>query len=223
MKVKLFSLQFRGKFYKKALILNIMDQNEYLARTLRLKSLIEADSTLLERAAKAFAAVYGDRINSYAPVALPTGLIELGSGSHHIVIGLGRTIVDPSNGKEIPLAVKLRRENPYGITSPFHLELEEQVGAYHAAFEEGRNPPYFVMIVNTEGLFYGRSRNLAGILTEDVSNGKAYQLFETPNSEFCDRILPGGLSERIFLDPGYGLRSYDGEKYSVPSARIDLR
>jgi hypothetical protein len=194
---------------------------EYFARTLRLKPVIEADSDLIGRVAEAFEATYDNRMSPYVPVIVPDGLVDLGSGKDHVVIGLGRTIIDPADGTEIPLAIKLRLRRPYEGDNDF--DLEEQVGAYNAAFESGSNPPYFVGVVTAEASYDGRPRKrLAGILTEDVSRGKTLRLIERPDDDFCERVLPDGSTERIFLDPGFGAYSSDGEKYLTPEARIDI-
>ena len=199
-----------------------MEDSEYLARTLRLKPIIEADHIVLQRAAEAFAAVYDNRMADYGSIILPPELVELGSGKDHVVIGLGRSIVDPSGNRLVHLAIKLKLRDPYGEFGLFDVGLEELVGAYHAAFERRKNPPYFVSVVTSEASYLGRQRRLAGIIIEDVSNGKTLRLIERPDYDDCKRILPDGSSETIYLDPGYGAKSWDGDRYLTPEARIDL-
>ena len=194
---------------------------EYYHRTLRLKPLIETDTDLLARIAKSFQAVYDNRMSPYGPIHIPQGLLQLGHGTNYSVVGLGKSITDPLTQRIIPLALKLKMRRPYGEVG--YDELEEKLGAYEYAFKIENNPPYFVGVVTANASYDGRpKKRLAGILTEDISNGKTLQLIEPLDDEYCTRILPNGTTEKIFIDPNFFDYSVGGEKYTLDRARIDF-
>ena len=194
---------------------------EYYHRTLRLKPIIETDADLLARIAKSFQAVYDNRMSSYGPIYVPQGLLQLGQGKNHCVVGLEKSITDPATQRIIPLALKLKLRHPYGEVG--YDELEEPLGAYEYAFKNENNPPYFMGVVTANASYDGQpKKRVAGILTEDISNGKTLRLIEHPDGEYCTRILPNGTTEKIFIDPNYGTYSVGGEKYTLDLARIDL-
>jgi hypothetical protein len=199
-----------------------MDRGEeYFARTLRLRPIIEADAEIMGRIAGAFRAVYDDRLSGAGPLLLSDGLIDLGSGTIHNVIGLGKVVTDPETGTYIHLAVRLNHRFPY---SARHTRgIFEQVGMYNYAFEIGQNPPYFVGVVTAEATNFGRKSRKAGILMEDVSKGKTLQLRGRPYEEVAERVLDDRSIEGIFLDPGGSSFSKNGELYLRDEARIDLQ
>lgn len=187
--------------------------NEYYNRLVRLKPVIEADREVLRRIEDAFGFGYnfGDPSRD---------LLDLGSGSIHDVIGLGKTVTDPGTGYEVHLAIKLNKRLPYSARRT--RAIAEQAGMYDFAFQKGLNPPYFVGIVTTEANVAGRVRRFAGIITEDISKGKTLKLIEEPDDEFCIRVLADGSKERIFLDPAFGAGSSNGRLYTNDEARIDI-
>ena len=196
------------------------EENAYHSRIVRLKPIIDADSGIKNRISSAFSAVYDDRFVTNGKLLLSNGLISLGSGTNHDVIGLGKVVTDPHTEAEIHLAIKLNHRRGYSarLTS----EIEQQLGAYDYAFESGLNPPYFVGVVTAEGNNCGFMSRIAGVLTEDISKGKTLKLKERPDEEFCERVLSDGTVEKIFLDPRFGAFSSNGELYLRDEARIDI-
>lgn len=165
--------------------------------------------------------MYDNRLSLEGPVQIPPELIQLGRGKEHLVIGLRNTVTDFYNNREIPLAIRMGLQRPYEVDEG---DIEEQIGAYHAAFEDGKNPPYFVMVVTAEVSYEGKhNKRLAAILTEDVSREKTARLIATLDENSCDRVLSDGATERIFLDPTFPFRSSEGEKYLSLEARIDIQ
>ena len=65
---------------------------------------------------------------------------------------------------------------------------------------------------------------IAGILTEDISEGKKYQIVDFVDENYSERIVQG-VRERFFIDPLFpnDLQRADlGRKYLTDEARIDL-
>ena len=147
----------------------------------------------------------------------------LGSGQVHAVIGLGRSIVAPLNGREVPLAVSFNRRFAYTPRDRGQA-LENRIGAFNYRFERGDTVPYFLSVVSATASDEGYPpRRLAGILTEDVSNGKKNRLEELPDNSYCVRVLPDGLRERIYFDPAFGAMNSGGKLWLEERARIDLK
>ncbi len=199
-------------------------EDAYFERWSRIKPLIEADEELREKIKAAFSAVYS-RGSDYGPINVPPELQVLGQGKDHAVIGLNKVITDPETKREIHLALKMRQRGGIGYSMGEYQQkkLSQQLGAYNSAFTRKENPPYVVGVVtfNTP-VNGGNEGEVAGILTEDVSEGKTKELREFPSEESCERRNVDGSWEKIFIDPSDFAYSIGGEKYLAPEARIDL-
>ncbi len=198
-------------------------EEAYFERWSRIKPLIESDEELQERIKAAFSAVYS-RGSSYAPIIVPPQLQLLGVGKDHAVIGLNKVITDPETGKEIHLTLKMRQRGIHYSTEKYQgRKLEQQLGAYVSAFTRRMNPLYVVGVVTLNTPVYGGEKEeVAGILTEDVSERKTRELREFPGEESCERQKSDGSWEKIFIDPSDFAYSSGGEKYLAAEARIDL-
>ncbi len=198
-------------------------EDAYFQRWLRIKPIIEADTKLQEKIRAAFSAVYSHG-SDYGPINVPPGLQELGQGRNHAVIGLNKVITDPETNREIHLALKMRRGGIVYSTERYQeRRLIQQVGAYADAFTRRENPPYFVGVVTVNIPIHGEEiEEVAGILTEDISERKTRELREFPDEESCERQNADGSWEKIFIDPDDYVYSIGGEKYLLPEARIDL-
>ncbi len=198
-------------------------EEAYFERWSRIKPLIESDEELQERIRAAFSAVYS-RKSEYGQIDVSPELQLLGQGKDHAVIGLKKVITDPETGREIHLALKMRQRGiTYSTEGYQQRKLVQQLGAYNHAFTRKENPPYFVGVVTINHPIYGgNEEEVAGILTEDVSEGKTRELREFPDKESCERQNVDGSWEKIFIDPSDFAYSIGGEKYLLPEARIDL-
>jgi|SRR3989338_523545 len=198
--------------------------NEYYARTLRLKPLIEQDVDLLQRIKLAFETVYDNAQSLYGPVYVSEPLQFLGAGQIHAVIGLGKSIIDPINKQEIPLAISLcRRGLGYDFEARSEM-LQQRIDAFDYMFAQEGNVPYFLTVVTANASIHRKTpRRIAGIVTEDITNGKRNTLEECFGSSYCIRIFPDGTRERIYLDPEWDDLAHDGKMWLEERARIDLK
>ncbi len=200
--------------------------NVYYERTLRLKPIVEQDTDLLQRIKLAFEATYdpkngiycfADRKNVSSRLSAP--LYHLGTGNEHVVIGLDRVVTDPQTGYDVHLALRLNHLEPDNILVSLPLQLH----AFEKAFEYGKNPPYFVGgAACSVQMYTGAIKEVAGMLTEDLSQKGKYRIHTYPDEEICRRVSPDGTAERFFLDPDLSFDFNRGEKYCSPEALIRL-
>lgn len=105
--------------------------------------------------------------------------------------------------------------------------MKREITAFDNAFYNGRKPPYFVGIVTAQVQILKESKKVAGIVTQDLTNGKRLELIVPPNSEECFLLLKPGEEETRFMDPFHTteMQRIDFERakpYVMPDARIDL-
>ncbi len=193
--------------------------SEYQERTHRLTEIISKDPELTEHLRQAFVGAYEEQ-----SVPAHSGIISdcklIGAGRHHIIIGVERTLIDPTNNREISLALRLRHDgNPYIKGRVLERYFLEEIGSFDRAFEQELNPPYFVAAVQAEVEIKGRRKTLLGILLEDVSFSGKYEINSVPkaddnlNGHFFIRKNPNGTIERFFLDPNDFARAAQGKPY----------
>src|SRR3989344_2317073 len=166
-------------------------REEYLDRTRRLKPLIEADSSIIDR--------IRDVIRDTIELGLGrpvSGANYLGNGSSNAAYWVG-TVTDPSNGRTLDLALKVGRRNQYSIDDPDNLA--DELGPFVREYVAENNPPYFVAAVDLRGFQNGLSQE-AAILTEDVSCRKTRPIIPTGDGSHFMRTNPDGSVEKFFLD-----------------------
>ena len=205
---------------------------EYHGRILRLKPIIEADEGLMQRIAQTFDILYNQppphRIAGGRK--LPEGIDELGRGKRHEVFSVGK-VVDPLQGREVYLAVRLCHRVPY--QTQLGKFLAEQMGAFEDAFTNGKiSSPYVVGVITSPLTLINKllsGSRVAGMLLEDITEGKKYSLFEERyDHEHVFRSNGSGKEGPFLIDPEYDNRDTErfmefGKKYLSDEARIDLK
>lgn len=181
--------------------------DEYYARSVALKSILQADEGLLRKIGASFDALIKYRM-------LPKDMLHLGSGSVHTVAGVG-SIQNPLTDSETFLALKMSLPH-------YHNEetLAEQIISYENAFVREKNPPFFISAIKVDtldGMKYG-------MLMEDVSQGKKLKLLTGYDSSHCLVVLPNGEKVPRFIDP-FNPDIYRGKeamRYFSDEARIEV-
>ena len=186
--------------------MNIDNNNlTYYQRTLQIKPIIESDKKILTTIENSIHKIYSQKIVSKKSM--------LGQGTAHTVCTIGKIGI-PHN-QELYLALRQRYE--YHITSQYPLAYE--LGAFEAAFFEGRNPPYFVCAIRTKI----KEQDIYAMITEDLSLGKKADTIEGPNHETC-WVRTENNRELRFIDPEDYTEENQilGEKYIQEESIIDL-
>lgn len=160
----------------------------YYGRIVRLKPIIESSSEIMDNILSVFSHLYfGGNLNN--------NVNEIGRGQIHILHNVGK-IEDSINKRKVHIATRMFREEPYTMEEPV---FKENLHKFEDAFNGNKNPPYFCGIVTFEDL-------LAGMILEDVSENKKFELKGEPNKMYFTRT---GDYKRFFLDPV--VVGYDGE------------
>lgn len=205
---------------------------EYYQRTLNMGDFVASDLDLVQKLDAAFRVSCDSRYNSQIldradqPI-LPNGVIKLGQGKSHIVLGFG-SVRNPSLEKKLYLGLKVAPEFPYPELSPGKfLGIGSLVKEFENAYVRGDHTPYFICVAT----WYNEDTNekYSGLLMEDVSHGKKAMLNEIPNASgegacYFERIY-GDTKDRIFLDPTENpdhLECSVSTKYFKDCARLDV-
>ncbi len=181
------------------------DNPTYYQRTIEIKPIIESNREILTTIEYNIQKIYSQKIVSKKSI--------LGQGTMHTVCAIGK--IDISKDQELYLA--LRQRYKYHLTNQYPLAYE--LGAFEAAYLQGRNPPYFVCAIRTKI----KEQDVYAMITEDLSLGKKVDIIDGPNHETC-WVRTENYRELRFIDPEDYTEENQilGEKYIQEQSIIDL-
>ncbi len=171
---------------------------EYLERTLAVRTVVHADLNLQERIYR----LLNFEVSRESDEC-PKNVDLLGSGLQNRVYGVGNIYI---NDKELFLAVRIPK-SPILCISPnldgsMHDDwpMWEDLESYVGGFVQGDKGPYFVAVLSVP-IPSWRNRNMAVILTEDMSRGGRTPLKTIMGDNvFMHRIETDGSKTRVLVD-----------------------
>jgi len=190
-------------------------EGEYFQRMLRLRGPILSNPDIFRNVRSVFRCHSEGSLRSER--ALRDGILFLGGGDSHAVYNVG-IVQDPLDGRDVHVAMRTNNTYPYDSRS-YHSRgnVAAQIEAYDFVFKNKKEwkVPYFCGAVAWN--------NHLGILTEDISERKRWQL-EEAGYEHIKRKGPHGTEELFFIDPIVRGSDYwfGNSKYLEEGAVIDF-
>ncbi len=194
-----------------------MREDDYFQRWMHAREQLAEHFIFRERVLSAYRTVYENS-------TLDTTLLHLGQGSHHHVLSLGLSV--SVEDIDVPVALKLAHTYPYTYDTfsyPFGVYFSSLLRAFELAALSSRYEPLaFIGVVTAKATIRGKTNQIAGLITEDVTDGKLWALEERSGQDACTVLLPE-RRRTLVVDPLMeGLSQPCEAPYLAIESRIDF-